>query len=78
MTLRSFAKAFLGLALGLPVVSAVLVWVTGLLRSMGDDAGAAIIGHLGTALHVTWSISLVALVISLALVVLAERPQNEE
>lgn len=72
MTLRSATKALLVLALALPVVQAVLEWVGGLLESMGDAAGAAIVGHVGTACQVVWSVSLVGLVIVLALVVLSE------
>jgi len=77
MTLRSAAKTLVVLVLSLPVVQAVLVWVRGLLVSMGDDAGDAIIGHVGTACQVLWSISLVGLVIVLALVVLDERPPEK-
>jgi len=77
MTLRSATKLFVVLALALPVVQAVLVWVGGLLASMGDDAGAATLGHIGTACLVAWSISLVGLVLVLALFVLSERPPEE-
>ena len=34
---------------------------------MGDEAGAAIIGHVGTACQVVWSVCLVGLVIVLAM-----------
>jgi len=77
MTLRSATKILLVLALALPIVQAVLIWVRVLLDSMGDVAGAAIIGHAGTACQVAWSISLVGLVITLALVVISERPPEE-
>ena len=56
MTLRSAVKTLLVLSLALPVVEAVLVWVAGLLRAMGDAAGAAIVGHVGTACQVVWSV----------------------
>jgi hypothetical protein len=79
MTLRSATKSLLVLALALPIVQAVLIWVRGLLASMGDDAGAAIIGHVGTACLVVWSITLVGLLIVLALTSLnaPPPPQNE-
>ena len=57
MTLRSAAKTLLVLALALPVVQCVLIWVRGLLTSMGDAAGATIIGHVGTACQVVWAVS---------------------
>jgi hypothetical protein len=77
MTLRSAAKTLLVLALALPVIQAVLVWVRVLLDSMGDAAGAAIVGHIVTACLVAWSVSVVGLVIALAVVVLNERPPDE-
>ena len=52
MTLRSAAKTLLVLALALPVVQAVLMWVAGLLTSMGDAASAAIVRHVTTACQV--------------------------
>jgi hypothetical protein len=61
----------------LPIVQAVLIWVRVLLASMGDEAGAAIVGNVGTACLVAWSISVVGLVIALALVVINERPPEE-
>jgi hypothetical protein len=78
MTLRLATKVLLALTLGLPVIQVVLIWVAGLLKSMGDEAGAAIIRHVGTGCQVIWSISLVGLVIILALMTLNERPQSEE
>jgi hypothetical protein len=77
VTLRSATKTLLVLALALPVAQAVLAWVAGLLRSMGDASGAAVVGHVGTSCQVVWSLSLVGLVIVLALVVLNERPPDE-
>jgi Mn2+/Fe2+ NRAMP family transporter len=76
MTLRSAAKTLLVLALALPVVQAVLTWVAGLLTSMGDAAGAAIVRHIATACQVTWAVSLVGLIIALALVVLNDQCQE--
>ena len=78
MTLRSATKILLTLALGLPVIQAVLIWVTGLLKSMGDEAGAMIIRHVGTGCQVVWAVSLVGLVIVLALTTLNNQPQDEE
>jgi hypothetical protein len=72
MTLRSATKSLLGLAVGLPIVQAVLFWVGGLLANMGDEGGARIIRHVVTACQVVWAISVVGLVITLALVVLSE------
>jgi hypothetical protein len=78
MTLRSAIKVLLTFALGLPVVQAVLIWVAGLLSSMGDQAGAAIIRHVGTGCQVLWTVALVALVIVLAIANVNERPPDGE
>jgi hypothetical protein len=78
MTLRSAARLLLAFALGLPIVQAVLFWVAGLLASMGDNAGAAVLRDIGTGCLVAWLISLVALVIVVALLLLSEGPRNEE
>lgn len=77
MTLRSATKTLLVLALALPVVQCVLIWVRGLLASMGDPEGAAVIGHVGTVCLVVWSISLVGLIIVLAILTLNENPREE-
>jgi len=77
MTLRSATKILLVLALALPIIQAVLIWVRALLASMGDDAGAAIVGHIGTACQVVWPISVVGLVITLALIAIIDRPPDE-
>ena len=77
MTLRSAAKTLLAMALGLPIVQVVLFWVGGLLASMGDQTGARIIQHVGTACQVLWAVSVVGLVIALALVVLNEPPPGD-
>jgi hypothetical protein len=45
---------------------------------MGDEGGARIIGHVVTACQVAWAVSVVGLVITLALVVLNERPVQDE
>jgi hypothetical protein len=78
MTLRSVTKTLLGLAVGLPITQAVLFWVGGLVATMGDEDGAKIIRHVVTACQVAWAVSVVGLVISLALVVLNERPDQTE
>ena len=77
MTLRSALKTLLVLALALPVAQSVLVWVRGMLNSMGDAEGGAIIGHVGTTCQVAWALCLVGLVIVLAIVVLNEPPPRE-
>jgi hypothetical protein len=51
--------------------------VGGLLRAMGDVAGADVVGYVGTASQIVWSISLVGLLVMLAITVLAERPPDE-
>jgi hypothetical protein len=76
MTLRSTAQLLLAFALGLPIVQAVLFWVAGLLTSMGDNAGADIIRHIGTGCLVAWLVAIVGLLIVLALMVLGEEPRN--
>lgn len=79
MTLRNAVKTLLVLVLALPMVAAVLVWVVGLLRAMGDAAGAAVVGYVGTACQVTWLVCLVGLLVTLAMMALAdERPARGE
>jgi hypothetical protein len=76
MTLRSAIKTLLVLALALPICEAVLVWVVGLLKAMGDPEGARIITYFGLAFEVVWSLSLVGLVILLATITLNEPPKE--
>jgi hypothetical protein len=78
MTLRSATKVLLTFALGLPIIQTVLSWVAGLLRTMGDQAGATIIRGVGSGCQVVWAITLVGLVIVLALQTLNDRPENGE
>jgi Na+-driven multidrug efflux pump len=78
MTLRSATKTLLVLVLALPVAQIVLIWVRGLLKSMGDAEGSAIIGHVGTVCQVVWAVCLVALVIVSSLIVLNGRPPKEQ
>ena len=76
--LRNAIKTLLVLVLALPVVAAVMVWVVGLLRAMGDAAGAAVVGHVGTVCNVVWLVSLVGLLVALASSALVEGPQAIE
>jgi hypothetical protein len=78
MSLRSATKTLLVLVLALPVAQIVLIWVRGLLTSMGDADGGAIIGHVGTVCQIVWALCLVALVIVLSLVVLNDRSSEEQ
>ena len=78
MTLRAAAKTLLVLTLTLPVAQMVLVWARGLLNSMGDPDGSAMLGHVGTACLVLWALGLVGLVIVVAFLVLQERPSKDE
>jgi hypothetical protein len=84
MTLRNALKTLLVLVLALPLLAAVLVWVVGLLRAMGDDGGALVVGYVGTACQVVWLVCLVGLLVTLALAALQEpgrghdRPGTEE
>jgi hypothetical protein len=77
MTLHSATKTLVVLALALPVIQVVLIWVRGLLTSMGDNDGATIIGHVGTGCLAAWPISLVGLVIVIALLVLKQNRTDE-
>lgn len=78
MTLRNAVKLLLVLVLALPLVAAVLLWVVGLLRAMGDDGGAAVVGHVGTGCQVVWLVSLVGLLVTLALTAIQEPARRSE
>lgn len=78
MSLRNAVKALLVLVLSLPLVAAVLVWVVGLMRAMGDADGATVVGYVGTACQVTWLVCLVGLLVTLALHTLREPPQPQD
>jgi hypothetical protein len=78
MTLRNAVKTLLVLVLGLPLVAGVLLWVVGLLRAMGDEAGAMVVGYVGTACQVVWLVCLVGLLVSLALTALEEPLRKDE
>ena len=72
MTLRNAVKTLLVLVLALPMVAAVLEWVIGLLRAMGDAEGATVVRYVATACQVAWSVCLVGLLVTLAMMVLGE------
>ena len=78
MTLRSATKWLVVLALALPVIQAVLLWVRALLRGMNDAQGAAIIATVSMVCQVVWSVSLVGLLILVAIIVLNEPPRENE
>ncbi len=67
MNLRTALKTLLVLVLGLPILSVVLAWVTGLLVAMGDAGAANVLGHINTACRVLWLVSLVGIVVVLGL-----------
>ena len=67
MNSRIAVKVLLALVLGLPLLQAVFVWVSGLLDAMGDRATTAVLGHVNTALGIFWLVSVVGLVVALAL-----------
>lgn len=67
MRSRTAVKVLLALVLGLPLLQAVLVWVGGLLKAMGDPATTAVLAHVNTAAGILWLVSIVALVVALAL-----------
>lgn len=67
MNLRTALISLLVLVLGLPILSVVLTWVTGLLTAMGDTAAANALSHINTAVRVLWLAALVGNVVVLAL-----------
>jgi hypothetical protein len=76
MTLRWAVRLLLGAVLGLPLAQAIFLWVAGLLRAMGDEAAAGVIGHLNIAAGVLWLIALVGLVVTLAMQSLERPPED--
>jgi hypothetical protein len=66
MHLRTTLKVLLTLAIGLPVLEAVLVWAAGLLAATGDAAAASVLRQINVAAGVLWILTLVAIVIALA------------
>jgi hypothetical protein len=77
MTMRTAIKTLVVLALALPIVVVVLLWVASLLRAMGDATGAAIVGYVGTACQIAWAVSLVNLLVVLAVFTLQSEPPGE-
>jgi hypothetical protein len=57
-------------------MQAVLVWVGALLAGMGDERGAAVVRVVGTACLIVWTVSLVALLILVAILVGNEEGQG--
>jgi hypothetical protein len=76
MSLRSATKTLLVLAIALPIIGAVLVWVAGLLSAMGDAAGVHMLVYVGVFCEIAWCASLVGLVIILAIQTLNEPPEQ--
>lgn len=77
MNFRTALKTLLALVLGLPLVEAVLVWVSRLFESMGDENVKAVLDKTNIAIGVLWLISLVGLIVILALQNLDE-PRDPE
>ena len=75
---RQALKILLVLALALPVVYIVLVWVAGLLTGMGDAGGALFVSRVGLLCQILWAVSLAGLVIVLSLLTLNEGPPEGE
>ena len=79
MTIRSALKLLLGLALGLPLLQTLLIWVAGLLAAMGDEAAATFLGRVNVIVGVLWLASLVGLVVLLAMKAVNEpAPSGDE
>ena len=74
MTLRCAVRWLVVLTLALPVAQALLWWVGGLLKAMGDVPAATVVGHVNTGAGVIWLLSLVGLVVTLALQSLNQPP----
>jgi hypothetical protein len=74
VTIRSAIRLLLGLAIGLPVLQALLFWVSGLLTAMGDEAAANFIQRLNLVVAIGWLASLIGLVVSLALLAAVDPP----
>ena len=66
MALRTGLIILLGLTLGLPLAQSLLWWIAGLLKAMGDEAAATVIGRISIGASVLWLASLVALTVLLA------------
>jgi hypothetical protein len=77
-TVRIAVKWLLVATLALPVVALVLAWAGGLLRAMGDVAGAIAVGYVVTACQVVWAVCLVGMLITLAIVVVYDEQAIEK
>ena len=75
---RNTIRGLLLAVVGLPVLQAVIFWVSGLLVAMGDAAAAGVLRHIGTAAGVLWLVGLVALVIGLAVRTLENEGPGDE
>ncbi len=78
MNTRTAVKSLLTLVLGLPVIQAVLVWVGGLLGTMGDEATQSVLKTVNTTLGIVWLTSLVGLLVVLAMQSLEDRDRPLE
>ncbi len=66
MTSRNAVRILLLAVVGLPILQAVLFWVSGLLTAMGDESAAGVLRHIGTATAVLWLTSIIGLVVAVA------------
>jgi hypothetical protein len=74
MTIRSALKLLLGFSLAMPLLQALLLWVAGLLKAMGDEAAAHVVSRVNIAAGVLWLVALVGLVLLLAIRAVNEPP----
>jgi uncharacterized membrane-anchored protein len=74
MSFRSALRRLVVLALGLPLIEAVLFWVAALLKAMGDSAGSHVVQRINLGVGVVWIVSLAALVVVLGLKNLNDPP----
>ncbi|QDT00004.1 hypothetical protein HG15A2_33390 [Adhaeretor mobilis] len=74
MNLRGALKFLLITTLGLPVLQTLLVWVAGLLTSIGDETTANVVNQIGRGAGILWLVSITALVVVLAVRSLDDPP----
>ncbi|MEM9352705.1 MAG: hypothetical protein AAGA92_06810 [Planctomycetota bacterium] len=72
MTSRNAVRVLLLAVVGMPILQAVLFWVSGLLTAMGDESAAGVLRHIGTAAAVLWLAGIVGLVVAVAVRVLQD------
>ena len=77
MNFRTTLKTLLIFVLGLPLIQAVLFWVSNLFQSMGDESVRSVLGHVNTVIGIFWLLGLVGLIVALALQTLDE-PHDPE